>query len=396
MESLLFLCHRLPYPPNKGDKIRSWHFLQHLSARYRVHLGTFIDDPVDEQYREHVAGHCASLHAPRFEPRWRRLASMRGLLTGEALSLPYYRDAGMRAWVQRVLHEVRPRRILVFSSAMGQYLPAQGAGVRTVVDFVDVDSEKWRAYAAGAPWPASLIYGREARRLFAWERALAERADASIFVSAQEAQLFNSLLPRPLPGVAHVDNGVDLDYFRPDPALPPPFTGQAKSLVFTGAMDYWANVDAVTWFASEVWPRVRAGLPEAEFWIVGARPHPRVRALDQAHGIRVTGTVPDVRPYLQHARAVVAPLRIARGIQNKVLEAMAMDKQVVGTSAAFEGIAAGDDTTLRTRDTPEGFAAACLDLLQAAQPLTSGARAQVQGSHAWDTQLARLDALLEA
>ncbi|MEN9727181.1 MAG: hypothetical protein RL434_1547 [Pseudomonadota bacterium] len=396
MDSLLFLCHRLPYPPNKGDKIRSWHFLQHLAGRYRIHLGTFIDDPDDDQYRDFVASHCVDLYAPRLDPRRRKLASLQGLLTGEALSLPYYRNSGMLAWVNKVLAEVRPQRIFVFSSAMGQYLPTQTGQARTVVDFVDVDSEKWRAYAASTAWPARLLYRREADRLLAWEGTLAARADASLFVSRQEAELFNSLLPRPLSGVAHVDNGVDLEYFRPDPALPPPFAGQAKSLVFTGAMDYWANVDAVTWFASDAWPRVRSKVPDAEFWIVGARPHPRVRALDGQEGIRVTGTVPDVRPYLQHADAVVAPLRIARGIQNKVLEAMAMDKSVVGTRAAFEGIAASDSTSLHTEDDPLAFAEACCRLLHSRSASAGEARAQVRKSHAWATKLARLDALLEA
>jgi polysaccharide biosynthesis protein PslH len=182
----------------------------------------------------------------------------------------------------------------------------------------------------------------------------------------------------------------------PVAARPPPFEGQAKSLVFTGAMDYWANVDAVTWFASEIWPQVRSAVPGAEFWIVGARPHPRVRDLDNREGIRVTGTVPDVRPYLQHARAVIAPMRIARGIQNKVLEAMAMDKPVIGTSAAFEGIATHNNASLSTENDPQGLAATCSRALLASGCEHGRTRAEAQKFHAWDAKLARLDALLEA
>lgn len=398
MDKLLFLCHRIPYPPNKGDKIRSFHFLEYLARHYRVYLGTFIDDPDDERWVEKVREYCADLHATTINPTWRKIWSLRGMFTGEALGLPYYRDARLRGWVERVLRDQHPGRALVFSSTMAQYLiPTGHAHSRLVVDFVDVDSEKWRAYAVTKPWPISWIYRREASRLRAYEQRVARDADASVFVSAPEAELFNSLLDVPLSRVSHVENGVDVEYFRPDDSFANPYT--AKSImVFTGAMDYWANADAVAWFAEEILPEIRVNRPEAEFWIVGARPTPRVKALGEYPGVCVTGAVPDIRPYLQHANLVVAPLRIARGIQNKVLEAMAMNKPVVGTTAAFEGISTANNPTLRVADDAPAYARRCIECLRDANttPTADSGRAYVVRAHDWTANLHKLHQLLAA
>ena len=398
MDSLLFLCHRIPYPPNKGDKIRSYHFLQFLAQHYRVYLGTFIDDPADEQHRDKVRGYCADLCAISINPAWRRLLSLRGLVTGEALGLPYYRHSYMRQWVECTLRSVNPARALVFSSTMAQYLlPQKMSTLRTVIDFVDVDSEKWRAYASKKRWPVNLVYQREANRLLDYEKHLAKRAAASVFVSAAEARLFNSLLDAPLSSVSHVDNGVDLAYYRADPTLSNPYPTGVPILVFTGAMDYWANVDAVTWFAATVLPTVRAQMAAAEFWIVGSRPTAEVRELGERSGIRVTGAVPDIRPYLQHARVVVAPLRIARGIQNKVLEGMAMSKMIVGTTAAFEGIELKHGAALRVADDATTFAQTCLELLgpEARHVTADSSRHYVERAHDWQANLQKLRAHLE-
>lgn len=396
MEHLLYLSHRLPYPPNKGDKIRSWHFLAHLATRYHVHLGTFIDDPEDAMHLPHLQQTCASVCAIPISPRWRRLASLRGLLNGEALSLAYYRDRALAAWVKDVLRRHNPSRAVVFSSPMGQYLDTKDASARRLlVDFVDVDSEKWRAYAAQSGVVERWIYQREARHLFAWEARLAARASVATFVSAAEANLFNSLLPRPLSSVTHIDNGVDLGYFDPELRLPDPWPADGERFVFTGAMDYRANADAVVWFCREIWPGIRHHLPRATFAIVGARPVDEVMALNRQPGVIVTGTVPDVRPWLAHAHVMVAPLRIARGVQNKVLEAMAMGLPVVGTNAAFEGIGTGSSPALRVADDAAGFGLAAREFAASQRAGAEGLRAQVARTHDWGNHLARLQTLLE-
>ncbi|WP_338769407.1 TIGR03087 family PEP-CTERM/XrtA system glycosyltransferase [Massilia sp. METH4] len=398
MEDLLLLVHRIPYPPNKGDKIRSWHLLRHLAARYRVHLATFVDDADDWQYVPHVRQLCASSHFAPLNPRRARLRSLRAVLANRALSLDYYSDRSMRGWVRRTMGGAAIERVVVFSSPMAQY--AQGwPGARRIVDLCDVDSEKWRAYAEKKPWPASLLYGYEASRLLRYERKVAADSDAALFVSAPEAELFRALAPESAERIGWFGNGVDTAFFSPDGDYANPFAPGKPALVFCGAMDYWPNVDAVQWFARDVFPAVRARVPQASFVIVGARPAPEVQQLAQLPGVTVTGTVPDVRPYVAHAALSVAPLRVARGIQNKVLEAMAMAKTVVVSPQALEGIdaAAGSEVLLAERDTD--MAATILAAL-ADEPsraaIGRAARLRVEASYGWDARLAALDALLEA
>jgi sugar transferase (PEP-CTERM/EpsH1 system associated) len=328
MARILYLVHRLPYPPNKGDKVRSYHLLRHLAARHEVLLGTFVDDPEDETHLDTVRGWCREAHFARLNPRGARVASLAGLLRDEPLTLAYYRDAGLHAWVGEQRRRGGIDAVVVFSSSMAQY--ATGFDVPVLVDFVDVDSAKWTDYAVSHRWPMSWLYRREGRQLLAYERQVAARATQSFFVTEKEVALFRTLAPE-CATIRALGNGVDADYFSPDPGRPSPFASDEIPLVFTGAMDYWPNVDAVCWFAVEVLPAVRRQFPAVRLHVVGRQPPAAVRSLE-GPSITVTGTVPDVRPYLQHAVVVVAPLRLARGVQNKVLEAMAMARPVFHTN----------------------------------------------------------------
>jgi len=220
---------------------------------------------------------------------------------------------------------------------MAQYVAGADAPRTVLIDFVDVDSAKWVQYADSRWWPLSWVYRREGSRLLAFERAAADRATRAFFVTDAEADLFRRLAPGCVGRIETIGNGVDTEQYAPSEALPSPFAAGSLPVVFTGAMDYWPNVDGVRWFAEEVMPRVLDALPSAHFTIVGMRPTAAVKALASAH-VTVTGTVPDVRPYLQHAAVVVAPLRVARGIQNKILEAMAMARPVVATDACGAGL----------------------------------------------------------
>lgn len=338
MQKLLYLVHRMPYPPNKGDKIRSFHFLRALAERYQVYLGTFIDDPVDRQYLQQLQPFCRDICALDLHPGMAKFGSLRGLLSGEALSLSYFRDRRLQAWVDETIAGQGITQALIFSAPMAQYLHNHDP-VRLIADFVDVDSDKWRQYAATKSWPIRWLYRREASKLLAYEQGVASKADATLFVSEQEANLFQSLLPRHADKIGYVNNGVDTQFFDADPNYPSPYPDQQPVIVFTGQMDYWPNVDAVCWFARQVLPLIKQRSPNVKFYIVGSKPSKGVRQLvagDSA--VVVTGRVDDVRPYLAHAQVAVAPLRIARGVQNKVLEAMAMAKPVVATSAALDGI----------------------------------------------------------
>ncbi|MFB9243760.1 TIGR03087 family PEP-CTERM/XrtA system glycosyltransferase [Massilia antarctica] len=395
MDDLLLLIHRIPYPPNKGDKIRSYHLLKHLARYYRVHLGTFVDDPDDWQHLPRVQALCASSHFARLDPTRARVRSLGALLANRSLSLDYYRDKGLREWVGATMAANKIERILVFSSPMAQYAEAYRQA-RRVVDFCDVDSDKWRQYAAQKSWPMSMLYAHEARQLLRYERKVALDSAASLFVSAPEAALFRQLAPESAERTGFFNNGVDTDYFTPHADYPNPFIAGQQALVFCGAMDYWPNVDAVTWFAREIFPAVLARHPAAQFVVVGARPAPEVLQLAALPGVSVTGTVPDVRPYVAHAALCVAPLRIARGIQNKVLEAMSMAKTVVVSPQALEGIAAepGRDLLLAA-DAPQ-FGAAIGQALDAPRPdMGRAARHAVETQYGWSSNLAPVVSLLE-
>ncbi|MFT8245514.1 TIGR03087 family PEP-CTERM/XrtA system glycosyltransferase [Roseomonas sp. BN140053] len=397
---LLFLAHRIPYPPEKGEKIRSWHMLRHLAETWEVDLGCLADDPADLTHVPFLRTVCAAVQC-RFTGARTQLAA-RALLRarpGLPLTLGWFHDPGLHAWVQDGLAAGRYDAAFVYSSSMAPYLMGPAArrpGLRRVLDFVDVDSEKWLAYTEGARAPMRQVWAREARTLLAFERRAALSFDRSVFVSAEEARRFAELAPDCAARLDHVDNGVELDRFDPAQNYPDPFAG-ARALVFTGTMNYRPNVEAVTWFATAVMPILRARGRATEFWIVGASPAPAVQALARLPDVRVTGAVPDVRPFLAHAAVSVAPLRIARGIQNKVLEAMAMARPVVASPQAFEGVRAMPGRDLLVADGAADTAARIAALLDGAHPgMGAAGRAAVAAGHDWSATLRRLDPLLEA
>lgn len=396
MGDILFLTHRIPYPPNKGDKIRAYHLLQFLRRLGPVHLGCFVDDAEDWAHVKALEALCAAVHCVPLGRRWAALKSGLAFFTGEAQSVRFYGHDAMRNWVEATLARENIDRLVAFSSTMAPYvLPYRSNNRRLVMDFVDVDSEKWRQYAQCRRGPMRWLYRREAMKLLAFERLVASQVDASLFVSEAEAALFRRLAPQAR-DVHAIANGVDARHFDPAQVTAADL-GDGPVLVFTGAMDYWANADAVTWFVRESWPLVLARHPSARLYIVGAKPLPAVKSLAHAAGVVVTGRVPDVRHYLKAARLAIAPMRIARGIQNKVLEAMAMARPVVTTSAGLEGIDAPPGEALYVADDAAGFARAVGALLEdapAAEEMGARARRLVCARHDWHASLAPLTRLL--
>lgn len=393
MSDLLFLAHRLPYPPDKGDKIRSWPILRHLAARHRVHLGTFYDDPRDAAHVPVLQQICASVCALPLWPWQGRIRSLAALATGEAMSARYFRDRRLMAWIDDTVARFAPHAAFVYCSAMAPYVTGLAFG-RRVIDMVDLDSEKWRGYAAVGGMLAPL-YRREAHRLLALERRAASEFDATLFVSDGEAELLERHAPEAADRVHVMPNGIDLDRFNPDRAYPNPFPRGRRAVVFTGAMDYWPNVDAAYWFGTEVVPRLRRRWSNTDFWIVGANPARAIRRLCGDANIRVTGRVADVRPYLAHADLAVAPLRLARGIQNKVLEAMAMAKPLVASPAALAAFGFARNDEVLAASTPAEF----VDMIAVALSAKGRAiglrgRARIAAEYRWDAKLPLLDTLL--
>ncbi len=400
MEALLFLAHRIPYPPNKGDKIRSFRWLKSLAARYRIHLGAFVDDPKDWRHAPKLESMCEDVCLVDLHPRMKKLKSLSGLLNGEALSIPYYRSRKLQTWISEKLEKENVSRVLVFSSPMTQYvMGARSQRIKLVVDFVDVDSEKWRHYAKGCFWPLSWVYRREGDALLRFEREAARASDVSVFVSMEESELFCHLAPELRGKVIWIRNGVDTEFFSPHRYYENPYAVGDRVLVFTGAMDYWANVDAVQWFSRKVFPEIRKRLAQARLFIVGARPARDVLRLASAPGVEVTGGVEDTRPYIAHARAAIAPLRLARGVQNKILEAMAMARPVLATESAVEGIDMANGLKRFVTADPETLVQRGMELLEMGEKdnamLGMRARRHVEEHYDWDSSMQKMARLME-
>jgi sugar transferase (PEP-CTERM/EpsH1 system associated) len=401
MGDVLFLAHRAPFPPNKGDKIRSFHMLEYLAKRARVHLGAFVDDPDDwgmvENPPADLKALCGDIHLEKLDRGQLIRKTWPLLMTDTPLSIGFYRSVWMQDWVRRTLAAHDVSAIFLYSAAVAQFGLRHGAGRQVVMDFVDMDSDKWVQYAAAKRWPLSLVYKREARTLFALERQIAARVDASVFVSEAEAQLFRARAGLSPDQVLSINNGVDLERFKPGVVAADPRLAAGAAIVFTGAMDYWANEDAVAWFATDVLPLIQKTRPDASFWIVGGNPTASVKALSAKPGVHVTGKVVDVRPYIAGAAVCVAPMRIARGVQNKVLEAMAMGRPMVTTTQGLEGIAARPGQDLHVADDAAGQADAVLTLLSdpfQADSLGASGRRAMEAGYSWAGNLARLDDLL--
>lgn len=393
MEDLLFLAHRIPYPPNKGDKIRAWHILKHLTAHYRVRLGCLVDDPHDRVYIADLERHCAEVKAVSVSPLRQRVRSLAGFRPGQPLSATYFHSPELATWVDRAVRAHAIRRAFVFSSPMMVYLPAR-RGLKTILDLVDVDSEKWRDMAERAPVPQRWIYGREAQTLLSFERRMAGEAQHALFCSEPEAELFRRRAPEASGTTVWMRNGIDFDYFSPAHPGANPYPADRPVIVFTGAMGYWPNVDAVLWFVREVLPAVIDRTPRPRLAIVGAHPASSVRKL-AGDDILVTGRVEDVRPYLAHASVVVAPLQVARGIQNKVLEGMAMGKTVVATSAAEQGLGVRDLGAMLIADTAPDMARRVSEVLDGKHDaLPAAARRVIESRFSWAATLRKLDLLL--
>lgn len=408
---LLFLSHRLPYPLNNSDKIRSWHLLKHLAKTHRIFLGAFVDDEQDWQYVDHVRDICEGSYFVRLNQTKARVKSVRALLSKEPLTLPYYACPDLKNWVEHVVKRNDIKKSMVYSSVMAQYvmddhLPLE----QLIIDFVDVDSHKLKQSASRKVWPVSSVFQREAEKLLAYDKRVAEKFDRNYFVSEPEAELFKGLAPEMSDKIDCYCNGIDGGYFCPEESFENPYPESKNILpiVFTGAMDDQRNIEAVKFFAKKVLPNVRKQHPTAQFVIVGCRPSDDVKELERSPGVTVTGSVKDVRPYIKHSALAVAPMRTAHGVQNKVLEAMAMQKPVVVSPQGLEGIEAIEGKEVLVAKGSEQFAQkiiSVLDCIKGAQgvyciedAVLSGvaARQRILSDFNWDRNLEQIDTWLLA
>ena len=394
MKEILFLAHRIPYPPDRGDRMRSWHLLRELGRHAKVHLAAFTElDSDDGQVAAMRAAMGEGLGEIHLERRVHDGAkwALRALWRRESVVNAAYHSKTMHAFVERIVAERPIETVVAFSFQMAQYVPA---GPRFVMDFCDVDSAKFAGYAEQDRSLDWLIHRREARKVRRLEQEIAGRADVSLFITDAELSLFKEQGGTIEADVRALSNGIDLDFYDPAAPLDPPFVGRpGPLLVFTGQMSYRPNIEAVIGFADKVLPLVRQRCPDAQFAIVGRDPAHTVNDLADRPGVIVTGEVPDVRPWLAAATVAVAPLAIARGVQNKVLEAMAMARPVVASPGAFHGIEAEPGRDLIVAEEPAAQAEAILALIadpKRAAAMGRAARRRMVEGYSWDAQLAPL------
>ncbi len=387
---VLYLAHRVPFPPDKGDRIRTFNVLKYLASRGPVDLACLADEPVAPSSLEVLRGLCRRVEVIDHCGKQRYLRAIRSLAVGRSLSEGAFWSPKLAYVVEDWSRSTKYAAVLTSASSLGPYLDLPGVrDTPAIVDMMDVDSQKWRDYAQNSSVPKRWLYGLESRRVDRLERRLSLRARALLVVSETEAELFRRSCPTG--PIRVVPNGVDLDYFRPG-------DGDGAGCVFVGALDYHPNVDAAVWFCREVWSAVRRRCPEARLRLVGRRPAIEVQRLASIDGVDVIGQVPDVRPYVAAAAVVVAPLRIARGVQNKVLEGMAMGKPMVASPEALQGLGQDRSSPAVVATTPAEWVDRVHRLLDdqaERRRLGTQGREYVERYHGWEPCLSALDELVQ-
>lgn len=389
---VLYLCHRLPFPPNKGEKIRAFHQLRAVAEKHEVDLFTLADPLTDLTYQSSLQRYCRQVTVAPLHRTWARVRALPSVFGSRPLTLPYFHSLALARQIKRALGTRSYDRVFVYSSSMAPYVESVDS-IPIVMDLVDVDSDKWAQYARFARFPFSALYRREGKHLRQYERQICERVTGVMVSTPHEAALLQQICPAA--NIRVVPNGVDTGYFAPSAAERIP---GAPTVIFTGTMDYFPNVDAAQFLAYGVLPLVRKSVPEVRLLIVGSHPTRNVRKLQKVAGVEVTGLVPDVRTHLARAHVFVAPLRIAAGIQNKILEAMAMELPVVTTPRAAQGLPPAVAARVETGEHPTELAEKVVRFLQdpsLARSRGRESRRRVATECEWERSLEQLLQLIE-
>jgi polysaccharide biosynthesis protein PslH len=388
---IFFICRRVPFPPDRGDKIATFNEIRHLSRKHEVHVFCLADGSQDLENLAGLHDHVVSVTAVPVTALTIKRRALRALIVGESLSVAAFNEAKLHAAIRTKFADLKPDLIIVYSCNVAQFAEPL-ATIPRIMQFAELDSAKWGQYAERSKRPLKWIYKVEQRRFLAYERHIARTFSHAVVHTPFEKRDFERLVPG-VP-VSLVGNGVDLDYFRSAG-----FPKQQASIIFTGVMDYFPNIDAAVWFCNEILPIVQAQIPEANFVICGSRPTAAVQRLARRPRVTVTGQVPDTRTYLDRAEVFVAPLRMARGIQNKLLEALAMGLPCVATSAAWRGTVVPETEGILTADDPKEFAERVVRLLRDRDfrsAMARKARAAAEAHYRWEVQLAPLDRIIAA
>jgi polysaccharide biosynthesis protein PslH len=387
---IFFISQRVPFPPDRGDKITTFNEIRHLSTKHEVHVFCLADGRRDLDNIPGLRRYAQSVTAVPVIGWTSKLRALKAMFAGGPLSVAAFNETKLHNAIGRKFAELRPDLIMIYSCNVAQYAE-HFPQVPRIMQFAELDSSRWGQFARRSRPPLRWVYAIEQRRFFAYEQHIARTFSHTLVCTAAEQRDFERLIPG-VP-VSLVGNGVDLDYFRSSGVPKRP-----GSIVFTGVMDYFPNIDAVVWFCDKVLPIVQRQIPAAGLTICGSRPAAAVRHLAKRRGVTVTGRVPDTRPYLDGAEVFVAPLRMARGIQNKLLEALAMGLPCVASKAAATGTVVANGEGILAADNPEEFAEHVMRLLRDSAfraAMAGKARATAEANYRWDGQMARLDRVIE-
>lgn len=374
----------MPYPPNKGERVRAFHELKALSKQFRITLATLAHNKEDIEAAGIVRQWCENVLVARIGRKRGLMRALLAMATGKSATQGYFHSTRLETLIRKKTQRNTFSLAMGYSSSTLPYLLKVPIAHR-IMDLVDVDSAKWQDYAKNAPWPKRALYQREAKAVSLLEQDAIVHCDSVFLVSHAESRLLDFCPDKAIP----LANGVDTEYFAPqkkNQANPP-------SLVFTGTMDYRPNIEGACWFVKHVWPQLKQRFPDLSFYIVGRTPARQVRQLAETTGVYVTGSVPDVRPYLAKASIAVCPLQIARGVQNKVLEAMAMQKATIASTPALEGLDVEVPNELLQADSPDQWIQTITELLNhpdMRNTIAQKARTAVEARYSWPARMAPL------
>ena len=389
----LFLAQRVPYPPNKGEKIRTYHQIRYLlESGHRVSVASPYEN-LQEKNDFDALKRQLGVNSRKSQLGFKAWRYLSGLFANKPLSVSNFYCRDLQKTIDQWLLEEAFDNIVCTSSSMAEYvfrstaLTRQDRRPRLVMDFMDLDSDKWRQYSLTSAFPRSLVFRREANLMSRYEREVFRTFDHCLFISEAEVELFCARSDVQGEPPLAIGNGIDTDFFVPS-ASPP--GGSQPIIIFTGVMNYKPNIDAVMWFATRVWPDIQSRYPQARFIVAGMKPVAEIRGLAGNRGVEVTGFVEDILPYYHQSNIFVAPLRIARGVQNKVLQSFACGIPVVSTSMGAEGIDCVHGKDILIADTSEQFIEKIERLLGDPELYASISRSAldlVKRDYSWDGRL---------
>jgi len=385
---ILFLAHRFPCPPSKGDKIRTFNIIKYLAKEHDIYLVSLCDQKTDMAHSNDLKDSCREVYIFNLTSFTAKIRGLFYLLINKSASLGYFYSHRVKKKVDALMRSNKFDVVIVRSSSWAQYVIDKD--ISKVIDIGDCDSAKWKQYAAFTHLPMSWVYNKEYKLLQKYEQLIAKKFDYVTVVSEFEKKCFSEFTK--VDNFFVVPNGADHDG-----EIAACYKPIKNRIIFTGTMNYFVNIDGVVYFCNRILPLIKKNVPEVEFYIVGRDPTPAVTALTKIKGVFITGSVKDIKVYLHSAAVFIAPLRMSQGIQNKILEAMSIGLPVVATSKAVAGFNPENGKDLFIADGDADFADKVTMLLRDADErkrIGKNAVSFIQEHHDWEKNLSGFSEIL--